>query len=161
MFFLGSVSLVYIILNLALKFFNFFKIVIIRLLDIITYNNNVTVQIGLSIFFVLDMTKYTHTNKYTYSKYLANFLSKVFKIIHEQKTYFSLFPSLVPLIFSQIQFFLSIDDPSLNSSFLLRFVEGIMRTSHSSNQHKDFNKSNIMNVLRLYSPRLKNICNIL
>ena len=87
MFFLGSVSLVYIILNLALKFFNFFKIVIIRLLDIITYNNNVTVQIGLSIFFVLDMAKYTHTNKYTYSKYLANFLSKVFKIIHEQKTY--------------------------------------------------------------------------
>ena len=69
----------------------------------------------------------------------------------------SLFPSLVTLPFFTNSFFLSIDDPSLNSSFLLRFVEGIMRTYHSSNQHKYFNKSNIMNVLCHYSPRLKKI----
>ena len=68
----------------------------------------------------------------------------------------SLFSSLVTLIFFTNPIFLwSIDDPSLNSSFLLRFAEGIMRPYHSSNQHKHFNKSNIMNVLRYYSPRLK------
>ena len=65
-----------------------------------------------------------------------------------QKLTSSLFTSLVALLFSTNLIFLwSIDDLSLNSSFLLRFVEGIMRPYHSSNQHKHFNKSNIMNVL--------------
>ena len=68
----------------------------------------------------------------------------------------SLFSSLVTLLFFTYSIFLwSIDDPSLNSSFLLRFVEGKMRPYDSSNQHKHFNKSNIMNVLRHYSTRLK------
>ena len=36
------------------------------------------------------MTKFTYTNKYTYAKFLAGWLYfvKVFKVIHEQKTYF-------------------------------------------------------------------------
>ena len=43
----------------------------------------------------------------------------------------------------------------MNSSLLLRFVEGIVRPHDSSNQH--FNKSNITNVLHKYSPLLKKI----
>ena len=92
---------------------------------------------------MLDKAKYTYTNKYTYSKYLADQLScaKVFKVIYEQKTYFFTLSVVSDFaFFSQIQFFLSIDDPNLNSSFLLQFVESIMRTYHSSNQHKHFNK---------------------
>ena len=42
-FFLGSVSVVYIIPNLTLRFFTFYAIAITRLFDMITYNNNVTV----------------------------------------------------------------------------------------------------------------------
>ena len=72
------------------------------------------------------------------------------------KLTFSLFPSLVTLLFFTNSIFLwPIDDPSLNSSFILRFVEGIMRSYHSSNQHKHFSKSNIINALRHCSPRLK------
>ena len=41
------------------------------------------------------------------------------------------------------------------SSFFLRFLEGKMRSYHRSNQHKHFNKSDIMNLLCHYSPRLK------
>ena len=68
----------------------------------------------------------------------------------------SLFLSLVILLFFTNSIFLSsINDPSLNSFFLLPFVEGILRPYHSSNQHKHFNKSNIMNLLRHSSPRLK------
>ena len=71
-FFLGSVSVVCIIPNLALRFFNFYTIAIIRLFDVITYSNNVTVYSGLPIFFVLDITKYyTYTKKYMYPKFLA------------------------------------------------------------------------------------------
>ena len=154
-------SLVYIIPNLALGFFNFFTIAIIKLFNVITYNNNVTVQSGLPIFFVLDMAKHTYTNKYTYSKYLADQLScaKVFKVIYEQKTFLFTLSVVSDFAFSTNSFFLSIDDLSSNSYFLLRFVEGIMKTYHSSNQHKHFNKSNISNVMRHYSPRLKNISN--
>ena len=43
----------------ALRFFDFYTIAITRLFNVITYNNNVTVQSGLPIFFVLDMT-YLH-----------------------------------------------------------------------------------------------------
>ena len=69
----------------------------------------------------------------------------------------SFFSSSVNLFFSltNLIFHWSIDDPSLNSSLLLQFPEGIMRPYHSSNKHRHFNKSNIMNVLRHYSPRLK------
>ena len=42
-FFLGSVSAVYIIPTLALRFFNFYTIAITRLFNVITYNNNITV----------------------------------------------------------------------------------------------------------------------
>ena len=42
-FFLGSVSLVHVIPNLALRFFNFLAIAITRLFNVITCNNNVAV----------------------------------------------------------------------------------------------------------------------
>ena len=69
--FLGSVSAVYVIPNLALRFFNF-DIVITRLFNVITYNNNVTIYSGLPIFFVLDMKKYTYTNKFKYPNFLSD-----------------------------------------------------------------------------------------
>ena len=58
--------------------------------NVITYNNNVTFWSGLPISFVLDMTKYTYTNKYKYPKFLTDYLycAKVFKVTYEQKTYF-------------------------------------------------------------------------
>ena len=93
--FLGSVSAVYVIYvipNLTLRFFDFYTISITRLFNVITYNNNVTIQSGLPIFFVLDMTKftYTYTRKYAYPKFLTDqlYFAKVFKVLHEQKTYF-------------------------------------------------------------------------
>ena len=63
----------------------------------------------------------------------------------------SLFTSLVTLLFFTIQIFFF--DLSM-SSFLLRFVEDIMRSQHWSNQHKHFNKSNIMN-LPLFSTTIE------
>ena len=88
--FLGSVSVVYIIPNLTLRFFDFYTIAITRLFNVITYNNNVTVQSGLPIFLVLDMTKFTYTNKCKYPKFLGDqlYFAKIFKVIYEQKTYF-------------------------------------------------------------------------
>ena len=83
------------------------------------------------------MTKFNYTYKYTYPKFLADqpYFAKVFKVRYEQKTYFfTLFTSLVTLLFSQIQFFFDLS----MSSFLLRFVEGIM-TQNS------INKSNVLN----------------
>ena len=54
----------------------------------------------------------------------------------------SLFKSLITLLFVTNSIFLL----STISSFLLRFVEGIMRSYNWSNQHKHFSKSNIMNL---------------
>ena len=54
----------------------------------------------------------------------------------------SLFKSLITLLFFTNSIFLL----STISSFLLRFVEDIMRSYNWSNQHKHFNKSNIMNL---------------
>ena len=65
-------SVVYIIPNLTLRFFDFYTITITRLFNVITLNNNVTVYSGLPIFFVLDMTKFTYASKYTYPKFLAD-----------------------------------------------------------------------------------------
>ena len=145
--FLGLMSVVYIIPKLTLRFFDFYTIAITRLFTVITYNNIVTVQSGLPIFFVLDMTKYTYTNKYTYAKFLADqlYFAKVFKVTYEQKTYF--FTLYVVSGFSFFQFFFDI---SMNI-FLLRLAEGIMRSQHWTNQNKQFNKSNIMNLLPHYS----------
>ena len=75
-------------------------------------------------------------------------------MIYEQKTTSSPFSWLV-IFFTNWIFLWTIDDPSLNSSFLFQFVGGIMRPYHSSNQHKHFNKSNVMNALCHYSSRLK------
>ena len=84
------------------------------------------------------MTKYTYTNKYKYPKFLTDYLycAKVFKVTYEQKTYFFTLVVVKNFAFFTNSFFLSFDDASLNSSFVLRFMEGIMRPYHSSNQQK-------------------------
>ena len=67
-FFLGSVSVVYIILSLALRFFNFYTIAITRLL-------NVIIRMIDQYSFVLEMIEYTYTNKYTIQSFkLTSFI---------------------------------------------------------------------------------------
>ena len=95
----GGECVAYVIPNLALRFFNFQVIAITRLFNVITYNNNLTVQSRLPIFFVLNMTKHTQIK---YSKFLTDELhcAKVFKVISEQKTFF-----FTPFVVSDFAFF--------------------------------------------------------
>ena len=83
------------------------------------------------------MTKFTYTSKYTYPKFLAEklYFAKVFKVLYEQEIYF-----FTLYVVSNFAFF-----HKFNFSLIYRFVEGIMRSYHWSNQHKHFNKSNVMN----------------
>ena len=143
----------YYLLLYHIRFCDFYTIAITRLFNVITYNNNVTVQSGLPIFFVLGMTKFTYTSKYTYPKFLAYqlYFAKVFKVIYEQKTYSSLFTSLVTLLFFTKSIFLSSVDEFFPFTTCGRHNKVLPLVNH----RKYFNKSNIMNLLRHYSSRLK------